>query len=210
MIKVGLTGGIGSGKTTVARIFSVLGAPVFSADKEGKRLMIEDPSLAGAIRAAFGDGIYRREAGDKLVLDRGKLAAMVFNDDKKLARLNSLVHPAVIAAAEDWARKQDAPYVIKESALLFESDAWKYCDFSITVTAPEEERIRRVMQRDDTSRDKVAGRMKYQLSDREKISRADAVIINDDSKLLIPQVLAIHHLLLHRPEELITRSLPRG
>lgn len=203
MIKVGLTGGIGSGKTTVAMVFSILGIPVFSADEEGKRLMAEDARLSAAIKDAFGDDIYSSPGNGSSRLDRKKLAGIVFNNQDKLNELNALVHPAVIEAFDSWAGQQDSAYVIKESALLFESDAWKHSDLTIVVIAPEEERIRRVMKRDGVSRGKVASRMKHQLSDEEKIKRADFVIKNDNKSLMIPQALAIHRLLLHSPTDLI-------
>lgn len=202
MIKVGLTGGIGSGKTTIARIFEVLGVPVFFSDLEGKRLMAEDPDLAEAIRSALGADTYYRDRG-RLLPDRKKIAGIVFNDEEKLARLNALIHPAVIASFDRWAQQQESVYVIKESALLFESDAWKHSHFNIAVTAPREERIRRVMKRDGVDRSKVLSRMKHQLPEREKIKRADFIIKNDNESLMIPQVLAIHRLLLHSPTDLI-------
>lgn len=192
MIKVGLTGGIGSGKTTVARIFSVLGIPVFSADSEGKRIMESDVMLAAAIRTHFGDEMYDEQGR----LDRAGLAAVVFQHDEKLQLLNSLVHPAVIRASDDWAEQQKSPYVIKESALLFETDAWKHCDIRLLISAPEEVRISRVMERDQVSREKVLRRMKYQLPDSTKIKMADKVILNDDKSLLIPQVLSFHEAMI--------------
>lgn len=203
MIKVGLTGGIGSGKTTVARIFSILGIPVFSADEAGKRLMAEDSNLAGAIMDVFGRDVYRRSASGVLQPDRKKIAAIVFSHTEKLAQLNALVHPAVIRAFEVWALQQESPYVIKESALLFESDAYKHSNLNITVTAPREERITRVMKRDGVEREKVISRMEHQLPEEEKVTRADFVVKNDDSSLVIPQVLSIHRLLLHSPTDLI-------
>ncbi|QEC53182.1 dephospho-CoA kinase [Anseongella ginsenosidimutans] len=203
MIKVGLTGGIGSGKTTVSRIFSVLGIPVFSADTEGKRLMAEDAGLAAAIMDIFGKDTYLHSEGGGLQPDRRKLAGIVFNNEEKLNQLNALVHPAVINAFETWAGQQNSAYVIKESALLFESDAWKHSNLNITVAAPEEERIRRVMKRDGVERSAVMNRMKHQLSDEERIQRADLVIWNDNRSPVIPQVLAIHRLLLYSPTDLI-------
>lgn len=203
MIKVGLTGGIGSGKTTVARIFSVLGVPVFSADIEGKRLMAEDAGLAAAIIAIFGRDTYITSGSGRLQPDRRKLAEIVFNNEEKLRELNALVHPAVINAFETWAAQQESMYVVKESALLFESDAWKHSDINITVTADKEERIRRVMKRDGADRSMVIDRMKHQLSDEEKIKRADLVISNDNRNLVIPQVVAIHRLLLYSATDLI-------
>ncbi|HYH55024.1 MAG TPA: dephospho-CoA kinase, partial [Anseongella sp.] len=138
-----------------------------------------------------------------LQLDHKRLAAIVFNDTEKLKALNALVHPAVIRAFDTWAANQESPYVIKESALLFESNAYMHCDLNITVVAPEEERIARVMKRDQVGRSKVISRMKHQLSDEDKIERADLVIRNDNKCLVIPQVLGIHRLLLYSPSDLI-------
>lgn len=194
-MKAGLTGGIGSGKTTAARIFAILGVPVFYADTEGKRLMEEDAALIEDISGAFGAGIYRRENG-RPRLERKQLAAIVFDDPGQLDLLNSLVHPAVFRAFDAWASRQEGPYVLKESALLFETDAYRHVDVSIMVTAPEEERIRRVIERDGVSRRQVADRMQHQLSEEEKARRADFRLVNDNSQLLIPQVLDLHSRLL--------------
>lgn len=188
MLKVGVTGGIGSGKTVVCRIFRVLGIPVFDADTAAKKLMQHDRTLAAAIREAFGDEAYLPDGG----LNRTYLSAKVFTNREALERLNALVHPAAIKAANDWAALQHAPYTVKEAALLFESGSYRHNDVNILVTAPEAVRILRVMQRDGITEDQVKARMARQLSDDVKTGLADYIIVNDDKTAIIPQVLALH------------------
>lgn len=191
-LKVGITGGIGSGKTTICRIFKVLGVPVFDADQETKLLMQSDPALVSAIKNSFGSEAYDEQG----VLDRAYLAGLVFNNEERLRELNKLVHPVAIQAAIDWANKQEAPYTLKEAALLFESGSYKHNDVNILVTAPEEERIRRVMLRDQVSRQQVLDRISKQMSEEEKLPLADYVIDNSGQVAVIPQVLALHELFL--------------
>ncbi len=188
MLKVGVTGGIGSGKTTVCRIFKALGIPVFDADNAAKVLMEKDPELVTAIREAFGDEAYLSDG----TLNRRYLAGKVFTDETELARLNALVHPATIRAAEEWATRQQAPYTVKEAALLFESGSYRHNDINILVTAPEPVRIQRVMERDGVTEAEVRARIARQLSDGEKAKKADYTIINDGKTAVIPQVLALH------------------
>jgi len=187
MLRVGLTGGIGSGKTTVAKIFEVLGIPVYYADEETKRLMNTDPVIRRNIVKEFGDRAY-----DDHGLDRSYLASVVFNDEKKLALLNSLTHPATIEHANKWMKQQHSSYIIKEAALIFESGSNKHLDYVIGVSAPEEIRIRRVMERDGVSEEQVRSRMARQMNEEEKIALCDFVVVNDEREFLITQVLSLH------------------
>ena len=187
MLRVGLTGGIGSGKTTVAKIFEVLGIPVYYADEETKRLMNTDPVIRRNIVKEFGDRAYNDHG-----LDRSYLASVVFNDKEKLALLNSLTHPATIEHANKWMQQQHSPYIIKEAALIFESGSNKHLDYVIGVSAPEEIRIRRVMERDGVSEEQVRSRMARQMNEEEKIALCDFVVVNDEREFLITQVLSLH------------------
>jgi dephospho-CoA kinase len=193
MFRVGLTGGIGSGKSTVAGIFEVLGIPVAYADREAKRVMAEDPELRRQLIHHFGEGTY---AGGQL--NRPYLAAQVFSDKEKLALLNALVHPVTIAAGEKWLEQQEgrAPYAIREAALIFESDSVRYLDFVIGVFAPQTLRIHRVLQRDKLSREEILQRMRSQIDEDIKMKLCDAVIYNDEQHPVIPQVLSLHEKLL--------------
>lgn len=197
MIKVGLTGGIGSGKSTVAAIFETLGIPVSYADLEAKRLMNEDAGLRAAIIGQFGAGAYAN--GE---LNRKYLAERVFSDPAKLELLNSLVHPATIREGEQWMQglQNRTPYAIREAALLFETSAAGHLDFIIGVSAPATLRIHRTMQRDHTTREDVLKRMKNQIEEDIKMRLCDAVIRNDERQALLPQVLEIHQQLLKRAE----------
>lgn len=193
MLKIGITGNIGGGKTTVSKIFEIFGIPVFYADDAAKKVMTTDAELIADLKKAFGEEAYFEDGS----LNRKYIAGIVFNDEKKLAKLNSLVHPAVFRAFYTWAAQiQEVPYVVKEAALLFESDSYKMCDKSIMVAAPLELRIKRVMQRDGLSREEILSRNARQLSEEEKIKLADFVIRNDDTELVIPQVLVIHQQLI--------------
>ncbi|HEY0896964.1 MAG TPA: dephospho-CoA kinase [Sphingobacteriaceae bacterium] len=189
MLKVGITGGIGSGKTTVCRIFESLGIPVFYADEVAKRVMTSDLVLVEGIREAFGESSYSA-AGE---LNRKHLADLVFSDTQQLEKLNALVHPAVFRAFDQWAASvKNAPYLLKEAALMFESGSYRMCDLNVLVTAPEELRILRVTQRDQITAEAVRQRMNKQFSDEQKIPMSDFVIVNDERSLLIPQVLQLH------------------
>jgi dephospho-CoA kinase len=191
MLKIGLTGGIGSGKTTVARIFEVLGIPVYYADQAAKDLMNQDPELKNKIISGFGPQSYKEGK-----IDRPFLASRVFGDAEKLALLNSFVHPATIRDAEAWMKRQTTPYAVKEAALIFEGGLEKYFDYVIGVSAPEYLRLERAMQRDQTSAENVLQRMQQQMDENEKISQCDFVIVNDGKQALLPQVLHIHERLL--------------
>jgi len=192
VLSVGLTGGIGSGKTTVAHVFETLGIPVYYADTEAKRIMNEDAELKEAIIKNFGSASYKK--GE---LDRAYLSQIVFNDSYKLDVLNSLVHPATIRDADLWMKNQNSPYVIKEAALLFESGAAGHLDYVIGVYAPSEMRIKRVMQRDGVSREEILKRIKSQMDENIKMKLCDFVITNDESELVVSQVLKIHEQLRH-------------
>ena len=187
ILKVGITGGIGSGKTTVAKIFEVLGIAVYYADEAAKRLMIKDASLKEKIEQTFGKDTY-----DNGILNRAKVSSLVFNNPEKLALLNSIVHPATIADADKWMQQQITPYVLKEAALIFESGSNKMLDKMIGVFTPIELRIQRVMQRDNISEEAVKTRISKQMDEAEKMRLCDYVITNDERELLIPQVLKIH------------------
>lgn len=196
MLRVGLTGGIGSGKSTVAAIFEVIGIPVTYADDEAKRLMNEDPGLREAIIRDFG-----AEAYSGGTLDRKYLAGKVFSDAAKLQLLNSLVHPVTIREGRRWMLEQGAhhPYAIREAALLFESVAAGELDFIVGVYAPPSLRIHRAMQRDTVTREEVLRRMSNQIDEDIKMRLCDAVIRNDETEAVIPQVLALHQRLLTLP-----------
>lgn len=193
MLRVGITGGIGSGKSTVARVFEVLGIPVYNADTAARRLMNEDESLRQAIRQHFGEESYKDG-----ILNRSYLAARVFDNPEKLALLNSLTHPATIRHAEEWMQRQQSPYTLKEAALIFESGSSAQLDFVIGVYAPQALRIARVTGRDQVSREEVLKRMQRQIDETIKMKLCDAVIINDDQHPVIPQVLTLHQQLLQR------------
>lgn len=191
MLKIGITGGIGSGKTTVAKIFLVLGIPVYYADDEAKKIMNENGELREKIAAAFGKDAYFNNQ-----LNRSYLSAIVFNNPEKLNLLNSLVHPAIIEAADKWLQLQTTHYSLKEAALIFESGAHQQLDKVIGVSAPKALRINRVMKRDNLNRDEVMARMDKQLDESIKLKLCDFVIVNNDQALLIPQVIALHQQLL--------------
>lgn len=187
MFTVGLTGGIGSGKTTVCRVFSVLGIPVFNSDEQAKLLLQDDPEVKAAVLQLFGSSVY--PAG---VLDRKALAQLVFNDPKALAGLNAIVHPAVRRAFKEWAESQQAPYVINEAAILVETGAYRSFDRLITVEAPEDVRLARVMARDGSPEEQVRQRMANQATEAQRREVAYAVIENDGHSMVLPQVLALH------------------
>lgn len=191
ILKVGITGGIGTGKTTVAKIFEVLGIPVYYADAAAKRLMNEEGELKEKLIVAFGKKVYLNGA-----LNRPYLSAIVFNDPQKLILLNALTHPATIADADNWMQKQTSPYALKEAALIFESNAYKHLDKVIGVFAPTPLRIQRVMERDAITEKEILSKMNKQMNEDEKMLRCDYIVTNDELSLLIPQVLKIHTALL--------------
>ena len=197
MLKIGLTGGIGSGKTTVAKVLEVLGIPVYYADDAAKQLMNTNAALKQQLIAQFGKETYF-ENGE---LNRKHLAAIVFNNKEKLAVLNSLVHPATIADAKAWFSKQTAPYVIKEAALLFESGTAEGLDYIIGVTAPLTVRLKRVMDRDHVTAEEVKRRMANQIDEQLKMKLCDFVLHNNEQQLLLPQITALHEQLLQKAKE---------
>jgi dephospho-CoA kinase len=187
MLKIGLTGGIGSGKSTVAKIFELLQVPVYYADEASKRLYHTDKGLMANLKKHFGEDVYTNDQ-----LNRSRLAEMVFNDPQKLELLNSLVHPPTLRDAEEWMLSQTAPYIIKEAALLFESGSVAGLDHVIGVKAPQRIRIKRVMDRDGVTREQVLSRMDKQLDEEIKMRLCDFIIDNSEQQLVIPQVLALH------------------
>ncbi len=191
MLKVGLTGGIGSGKSTVAAIFKLLGIPVFDADVAAKWIMEHDEALIDSIKKGFGEESYTDNK-----LNRKYIADIVFKDKYQLEVLNSLTHPATIKAADDWMQQQNAPYCIKEAALLFEAGTAGNLDYVIGVQAPDALRIHRVMQRDNATRQDIIARMDKQIDQTIKMKLCDFVIINNEQELIIPQVLEIHRKLV--------------
>ncbi|MCX6299291.1 MAG: dephospho-CoA kinase [Bacteroidetes bacterium] len=187
MLKIGLTGGIGSGKTTVSQIFKILGVPVFDADTAAKEAMEHNPVLKEKLITTFGTAVFVEHK-----LNRKYLADIVFNDAHQLDVLNALVHPITIAAAADWFATQNSPYVIKEAALIFEAGAGVGLDYIIGVFAPTALRIKRVMDRDHLSREDVLSRMNRQIDDQIKMKLCDFVIQNNNQALLTKQVLELH------------------
>lgn len=187
MHKIGITGSIGSGKSTVAHLFEVLGIPVYNADNRAKWLMNHLPDLIRAITELFGEEAYSDN-----MLNRPFIAAQVFQNPDKLRQLNAIVHPAVFNDFEQWCSEQTTPYVIKEAALMFESKSHEQLDEVIVVTAPENLRIQRAMQRDHATEASVRARMNNQLPESEKRTRSQYEIVNDDQHALIPQVLNLH------------------
>ncbi|UQD56830.1 dephospho-CoA kinase [Flavobacterium sp. K5-23] len=183
---IGLTGGIGSGKTTVANHFLSLGVPVYIADDQARKIM-QTEAVKNAIKNVFGVVVF-----DNDVLNREKLAGIVFNNPEKLALLNSIVHPAVKEHFEKWLTKhKDTPFIIYEAAILFESGGFKNCDYIITVTAPVELRIQRVMQRDNTTRELVLKRVNAQWDDEQRITKSDFVINNINPGITKEEVVKI-------------------
>lgn len=196
VLKIGLTGGIGSGKTTVAKIFELLGMPVFYADEASKRLYHTNEELRSSLKKHFGEDVYTNDQ-----LNRSKLAAIVFNDPAKLELLNNLVHPLTIKDAEEWMQQQKVPYIIKEAALLFEAGSAGGLDYIVGVSTPQHLRIKRVMDRDGITREEVLSRMKRQIDEEKKMLLCDFVIKNDEQELVIPQVLTLHEKFLEMSKE---------
>ncbi len=193
MLKVGITGGIGSGKSIVSNIFKTIGIPVFDADQAAKKIMQENEEVKMQLIDEFGKETFINDE-----LNRKYLANIVFNDAYKLEKLNAIVHPATIKAGNDWAEKQKSPYVLKEAALLFEAGSTTDLDFIIGVYAPLHIRIKRVIERDNVNRQEVLNRMNKQINDEIKMKLCDFVIINDGQKELIPQVLELNKILLDK------------
>lgn len=188
MLKIGITGGIGSGKSTACSVFEHLGVPIYNSDVRAKELMSSSSDLIHALKEAFGASIY---TGDRL--NRPVLASIVFNDEEKLKLLNSIVHPAVGKDYAHWlSQNKEAKYTLKEAALLYEAGIYKDLDKIILVTCPVEERIKRVMKRDKVSKEEVERRIANQWTEERKLELADYVLDNSGDVLLLPQVLQLH------------------
>jgi dephospho-CoA kinase len=192
-MRLGVTGGIGSGKTSVCRVFNVLGIPVFSADPEARIIMETDRRVISAIKSIGGCNIY----GDG-VLNRKELAKLMFNNQEILKKVNHAVHPVVLEQFGKWEKLQVAPYVIMEAAILFESGAANLVDRILTVVAPFEERIDRVVKRNTLTREQVIDRIKNQMDDEEKIKKSHYVIDNSDNLMIIPAILKIHEEIINK------------
>ncbi|MEI6434254.1 MAG: dephospho-CoA kinase [Bacteroidota bacterium] len=191
MLITGLTGNIGSGKTTVAGIFGAIGIPVYYADEESKKIL-DEPEVRNKIVDIFGSGIIAAESR----INRKALASLVFNNKDELCRLNSILHPRVKEHFRNWKEKQQAPYIIQESAIIYENNLAADYDIIIHVSCPKEIAINRVIKRDEVDGNSVLRRMQFQIVDEEKSAFADYVIINDGKQPVIPQVLNIHWKLL--------------
>lgn len=192
--KIGITGGIGTGKSFVSKIFKTLGVPFYDADHEAKVIMSENLFIREALIKAFGSETYFEDG----TLNRKYLAAKVFNNEQQLTLLNSIVHPIVIEAGRNWAANQKASYCLKEAALLYESLSYKLMDYTIVVTAPLDLRIARVMNRDAVSKDEVLRRISNQMPEEEKVKMADFVIVNDEITPLLPQIEKLHRILIEK------------
>ncbi len=195
LLKVGITGGIGAGKSIVSKIFNILGIPVYNADAWAKKMMVQDPDIVQAIKDNFGKDAYLSDGE----LNRIHLAKKIFVDPEKRNVINEIVHPTIALDFEKWTKAQtNVQYILKEAALLFESAAYKKLNYIITVVAPIDQRISRVLIRDKhrTKRD-IENIISVQSNDEEKVSKSQFIVTNDNSQLLIPQVLKIHDLLVN-------------
>ena len=192
MLKIGITGSIGSGKSTACRIFETIGIPVYYADTRGKYLMQNEDLVKEKILSEFGPEILDKNKS----IDRIQLAGIVFNDPEKLEKLESIIHPAVFSDFHQWVQIQNAPYILKEAAVLFESGSYKELDKIITVAAPRETRIARVLTRDNATREQIMAREKRQWPDAMKIEMADYILVNDEKQLLLPQIENLNRLLI--------------
>lgn len=194
--RLGVTGGIGSGKTTVCRIFRVLGIPVFVADNVARDVMENEPDIRAAINLITGKDLYTH--GN---LDRKELARIIFNRPDLLRKVNAAVHPEVLERFNRWASASDSPYVIMEAAILFEAGADSLVDRVVTISAPVEERISRVMGRNELTREEVIRRINNQLGDEEREEQSYYVINNSDNEMIIPEILKIHDDMLRLSEK---------
>jgi dephospho-CoA kinase len=192
MLTIGITGGIGSGKTTVCKVFSALGIPVFQADVVAARLQNEDPQIVNQMITLFGKEVYMQDGK----LNRKLLAGIIFSSDHLLEKVNGIIHPAVHQAFNRWKGNfSGRPYILYEAAILFETGSFRNFDKSILVVAKEEERIARVLKREQTSEEAIRKRMRHQMSDAEKMEMADYIIYNDDNQMIIPQILTLDTIL---------------
>jgi dephospho-CoA kinase len=186
-LKLGITGGIGSGKTTICKVFAVLGIPVFSADDEAKRIQDNDRNLQIKINTIAGKDLFPDGK-----LDRTELARLIFSNKELLEKVNSLIHPAVFRSFREWEKKQNSPYSIMEAAILFESGAFKMMDRIVAVVTPMEERIERLLSGNKFSREQIIERIKNQIDDESRIKKSDFIIFNSENDMIIPSVLGIH------------------
>ena len=193
MLKVAITGGIGSGKSLVCQVFKTLGIPIFDADAVSNQLVEHDATLKNSIIELFGKEAYKNN-----IYNRKYIASIVFSQAEMLQALNALIHPKAIEAAKQWFEKQQSPYAIKEAAILFESNSEKDIDIIIGVTAPEQIRIERVMQRTGYSKEEVIKRMQQQMPDEEKMAKCNYVIQNNNTDAILPQILQIHQQLINK------------
>jgi dephospho-CoA kinase len=184
---LGITGGIGSGKSTICKVFKTLGVPVFEADLHAKKLINSNNEIRDGLQQLFGNNIY----DENNLLNRSMLANLIFNDDNLLQKVNNLMHPAVRNDFIQWVEKQNSDYVIHEAAILFESGFYKMMDFTVLVSAPKEMRIKRVVERDNIKAEMVESRIKKQWPDEEKRKLASLELVNDNKTLLIPKILEI-------------------
>lgn len=198
MLKIGITGGIGSGKTTICKVFETLGIPVFYADTVAKQIMTTDKILIDGVKDSFGDKSYFDDGS----LNNKHIANIVFNDEAELTKLNALVHPAVFRAFDEWDAKlpKHLPYSVKEAALLFESGSYEMCDKNVLVTSPHALKIQRVTRRDKVNEEQVLARMGKQFTDKQKLKLTDYVIENNESNSIILQVLNLHQQFLAMSE----------
>jgi dephospho-CoA kinase len=185
---VGITGGIGSGKTTVAKIFEKMGIPIYIADEKSRERTATDPRIKSYIQETYGDKLFDSDGS----LKRKALGEIVFPDKDKLKALNEVIHPIVAEDFKEWLAQQNAPYILKEAAVLFESGTYNDCDYIIVVVAPRELRIKRVMERSGLTREEIESRMNHQWSDDDKIALSDFVIRNGEDDALMPQIFEIH------------------
>lgn len=194
MLKVGITGGIGSGKSTVCNLLKNLGVPVFTSDTVGRFLLNNDSELKKQIKLRFDSDMYTANGE----LDRERMAQLVFNNPEELKKLNSLVHPRVKAEFDSWCFKNaNKPYVVKEAAILFETGLHKELDKIVTVFCPKSIRIERIIKRDNTSREAIEKRMLNQYTDEERNDLADFIIMNDGKEDILPQVMELHEIFLN-------------
>ena len=191
MKKIGITGGIGSGKTYIASVFQSFRIPIFNADIQAKKVMTSSRKLIKVVKEEFGNDIYKDSD-----LNKEKLASIVFSNSDKLQKLNSLVHPIVKEEFNNWYMKQTSPYVIKEAAILFESNSHIGLDAVICVSAPLDLRIKRLLNRDDYSENEIKKRIDNQISQEKKEKLSDYIIVNDEKELLLPTIIKIHKELL--------------
>jgi dephospho-CoA kinase len=190
-MKLGVTGGIGSGKTSVCKVFNVLGIPVFSADYEARKIMDSDEEIIEKVKTISGKNVY--SSG---YLNRVELAQLIFNNEKLLGEINAVVHPVVLEKFIAWEISATSPYVIMEAAILFESGASELVDRVVSVVAPVEERIERVIRRNSLTREQVLDRIKNQMEDDERIRLSDYVIYNSEHEMVIPAIIHIHEEML--------------